>query len=761
VASRVLKNVARVRTGAVVALIAGGSALVPATAPLHLASFIPVVYHSGFPVNTDISSARAQDGIIDGTTATTGWFRLSSPTLADLDGDGKKEIVIGSQDGRVYVYNENGTVRWSRYLDSYTTAATPVTGSPAVGDIDGDGSPDVVAGSENGWVFAWNAAGAMKAGWPQFTGWNADYPAHCATNACTGVVASPTLADLDGDGVKEVIVGSYSHKMYVWRGNGSVVAGWPRDVWDGIASGAAVGDINNDGSPEIVVGSDVESDCGNCPPYGAIHKGGLLHAFRTDGSELPGWPLNTDSFMHGTPVLSDLDGDGRLEVISGSGFFPEANSTVRGHKVWAVNYNGSIRWTYTMPGVQLSGPTVADLDGDGHPDIVVADTNCLATACVGGNITRLSQNGSSVSAVWTKTDDVNINGGAFFGQTVVGDVDGDGNPDVIEADANFGVRAYNAAGTQIMNTGTIYSNYGTPAVGDLDGNGTNEVVVGSAAGNGNTGAGQASSGAGRLYVFNTPGHGALLFPQYQTRVVPTTFRPACSAAAAPTTYMPAVRRNGMWYQRVSYTTGMSDGCFAYGDAGDVPVTGDWDGNGSRTVGVFRQSTGVWYLRNGTGGGNSDVTPFALGSPGDIPVVGDWNGSGTQKVGVFRPSTGTWYLAAANVPYTGVTTLRFASPGDVPIVGDWNGSGTGKVGVFRPSNGTWYLAAANVPYTGVTAFSFASPGDIPIAGDWDHNGTVTVGVVRNGTWYLKNSFNSGVADGGFSFGATGDTPLLWG
>ena len=74
--------------------------------------------------------------------------------------------------------------------------------------------------------------------------------------------------------------------------------------------------------------------------------------------------------------------------------------------------------------------------------------------------------------------------------------------------------------------------------------------------------------------------------------------------------------------------------FAYGAQGDIPVVGDWDGNGTTTVGVARAGAGVltWYLRNRNSSGAPDIAPFAYGSAGTTPVVGDWDGDRVTTVG---------------------------------------------------------------------------------------------------------------------------------
>ena len=96
--------------------------------------------------------------------------------------------------------------------------------------------------------------------------------------------------------------------------------------------------------------------------------------------------------------------------------------------------------------------------------------------------------------------------------------------------------------------------------------------------------------------------------------------------------------NGIWIIR--YTASGSWTGVAWGQPGDVPVPGDYDGDGVTDVAVYRPSTGFWYLRwsvNGTFGGGT------WGVNGDLPVPGDYDGDGRTDVAVYRPSTGAWYL----------------------------------------------------------------------------------------------------------------------
>lgn len=245
------------------------------------------------------------------------------------------------------------------------------------------------------------------------------------------------------------------------------------------------------------------------------------------------------------------------------------------------------------------------------------------------------------------------------------------------------------------------------------------------------------------------------------RVTPGTgpVAPTCAAPAATSNPAVAVRREGYWYVKNALSGGNADGCFPFGDRSDQAFYGDWNGDGFKTPGVFRASTGTFFLSNAQNG--DGVHAFSMGSPGDMAVVGDWNNDGVDGIGLFRPSNGTWYLSNRLSTGPAEGAVAFGSPGDIPVPGDWNMDGTTTLGVFRPSNGTWYLtnffrSAAE------GAVGFGSPGDVPVVGDWNKDGLDSLGVFRpsNGTWYLTNGHNNAV-EGSFAYGAPGDRPLVRG
>ena len=212
--------------------------------------------------------------------------------------------------------------------------------------------------------------------------------------------------------------------------------------------------------------------------------------------------------------------------------------------------------------------------------------------------------------------------------------------------------------------------------------------------------------------------------------------------------------NGNWYVNYFKDT-ITDKTFHFGMTGDIPVVGDWDGNGISDAGVFRPSVGNWYMDT-TKTGVVNKT-FHFGMAGDIPVVGDWDGNGISDAGVFRPSVGNWYMDTTK---TGVVNKKFhfGMAGDIPVVGDWDGNGISDAGVFRPSVGNWYMDTTKTGVVNKT-FHFGIKGDTPVVGDWDGNGTSDAAVFRpsNGYWYMDTT-KTGVANKVFHFGKSGDSPI---
>lgn len=198
--------------------------------------------------------------------------------------------------------------------------------------------------------------------------------------------------------------------------------------------------------------------------------------------------------------------------------------------------------------------------------------------------------------------------------------------------------------------------------------------------------------------------------------------------------------------------------FYFGNPGDMPFMGDWDGDGIDTPGLYRQSDGYVYLRNSNTQGDADLS-FFFGDPGDIPLVGDWNGDGRDTVSVYRPSDATIYIVntlGADGGGLGAadTSFVFGNPGDQPFVGDFDGDGVDTVGLYRRSTGFVYFRDSLTMGVADLSFFYGDPGDQILAGDWDGDGDDTVAVYRssNNRLYVNLDNASGYADWDATVGA---------
>jgi hypothetical protein len=225
-----------------------------------------------------------------------------------------------------------------------------------------------------------------------------------------------------------------------------------------------------------------------------------------------------------------------------------------------------------------------------------------------------------------------------------------------------------------------------------------------------------------------------------------------------------VYKAGKFYLRNSNSTGGADITITLGgDASDLPVAGDWNGDSIDTVGVYRSSTGVFYLAD------SNFMPQVVytaifGNPGDTPFAGRWTSSMNHDgIGVFRPTNGLLYQKTSVSNGFSDYFAVFGNPGDAAFAGDWNGDGLDAVGVYRPGTKQWYFSNNGQP-SGITVsdlgYSWDISTNIPVVGDWDGNRTSTSGAysASGGTFTLSNTNAPTTNFITFAFGPTGGKPI---
>ena len=196
----------------------------------------------------------------------------------------------------------------------------------------------------------------------------------------------------------------------------------------------------------------------------------------------------------------------------------------------------------------------------------------------------------------------------------------------------------------------------------------------------------------------------------------------CDGTDTPGLYR---QSDGFAYLRNTNTQGNANISFFFGNPGDVPIAGDFNNDGCDTLSIYRPSNQRFYIINalgqdGGGLGAADYE-FLFGNPGDTPVVGDWDGDGTDEIGLYRESSGFFYYR--NTLTTGIADgqFYFGNPGDRFVAGDWGVvDGKETPGLFRPAGVTFYFRHTMTQGNADSQFTWtgADTDSIPVAGDFN-------------------------------------------
>ena len=200
-----------------------------------------------------------------------------------------------------------------------------------------------------------------------------------------------------------------------------------------------------------------------------------------------------------------------------------------------------------------------------------------------------------------------------------------------------------------------------------------------------------------------------------------------NANAAPPADLAVWRpASGEWW--VMGQTGSQQVTQAWGVNGDVPVPGDYDGDGKTDFSVWREANGTWYIAGSAGGGGQ----FPLGTTGDLPAQADFDGDGRTDPAVYR--SGTWYINQSSNNQT--ATVQFGLSGDIPAPADYDGDGRADIAVWRTSNQTFYAqnssnGALQSPVLGVSSTE-------PVPADYDGDGKANFAVKSGANWVILNT-----------------------
>jgi len=229
-----------------------------------------------------------------------------------------------------------------------------------------------------------------------------------------------------------------------------------------------------------------------------------------------------------------------------------------------------------------------------------------------------------------------------------------------------------------------------------------------------------------------------------------------------------------WYLKNTLSPGWQDVTivrFGGADSSWFPVSGDWDGNGFDTPGIYDPVQKKWYLKNDLDSGWDNVIVIKFGTADShwIPVTGDWNGDGVDTVGFYAPESGKWLLKTSQSDGWGdITTVKYQGESSwLALAGDWDGDGYDTPGFFESDSSKWYLK--NDLMNGWSNYISLRFGDgganwNAVSGDWDGDGIDDLGFLDadQGKWHLKAGQDNGwvnVYSFRFGGGLVGPVPII--
>jgi hypothetical protein len=377
-------------------------------------------YHSGY---SNVSSDLALESIsLRYTFEEKG--ELTSPVTADINGDGKAEILVGSTDSNVYALNSEAKELW-RF------SAGGATGTPAVFDLLCDNTTQILFASKDGKVYALDSNGSLL--------WS--YQTNGSISSTPMAVNVNYLPEL------EVVASSDDKNLYILDAQGNKIRS--HVIADSFLSTVCIGDVNLDGKPDYFMGAF------NNKMDSLISPQNRRLAFDTGGSVTT--PVYVPGGIDGRPRVIISSGDGRVYSLKYEEYTKIPDG---GHEI--VNYSSLTKeWQYNLSGEVSSSPAVSDLNGDGFSEVIIGTNSKVLYILdpLGKLLEKHSINGKILSS------------------PVTADLDGDGFPEILMGSSDGLFSILNGSGFRKWSYETKSIITQSAAVSDLDRNGIAEILL--------------------------------------------------------------------------------------------------------------------------------------------------------------------------------------------------------------------------------------------------------------------------------------------
>lgn len=414
--------------------IANGDSLTNADDPFTIVSTVNEVFSTKLTLHLTANPDGDYPYEIDHTIPFSvslnqyGWPRqisgsTSSGLILDINGDGENEVIFGDDAGGLHAVQVDGETELSGFpvdLEDNISAAV------AVDDIDDDDYLEIVAGTFGNQLLCVDYTGDILFSYStsgQFRG-------------------NPMIADVDGNGTKEIIGVTLSGQMIVLDSDGNDYGNFPVNVGPGVLSPPAIADLDGDGYLDIIVLNSI--------------SGGSIYAISTsNGEAISGWPLTLGSGSLRGPIVADINSDESVEVLVG----------LSNGEFFAINSDGSTQFSRNIGVAINTSVLAADVDQNGSMEIVFVAND--------GSVYVMDNQGNDLYDFPISVETV------VQSSPILADLNDNGTQDIIFGDNEGDIHAIDVSGDAIdpfpVHIGGILQT--SPAIGELDGDNDPEIII--------------------------------------------------------------------------------------------------------------------------------------------------------------------------------------------------------------------------------------------------------------------------------------------